>query len=622
MNKETIYSMVRIFIVTTIIGMVVILSGCDGFRIGNAFLEKPASEGVNKDTVFSNATFATELLTHAYETMFSGIGQPGAYDTRLMGDNAQLSALTDINEGYNTNNGAPQVYYYTGTYSADVEADDPTSMKYNFSDGQWSGIRDSYLFLENVDKVPNFDPHKKRRLKGEAWMIIAYHYARMFRNYGGMFWVDHVYKSDEDFDLPRMTAMATLDSIVAVIDRAIPKLPFYYPPNSPNLGRFTAAGAMGLKCRVLLFGASPLFNSNQPYLAGEAATKNLVWYGSYHPEMWQRAADACHDFLQENKERGMPYHLVQPENNSLKAKRLAFRHGYYDRDSPELIIQVRKGYKGQGGANGFPGSVINEGTACTTDNYVKMFSMADGTPIDKSGSGYDPSHPYEDRDPRLYETVLVNGMPYYNRKAQLWIGGKEHRSKNFRKTRTGYREYKFALDLRLSQGHPMEWPTLRLSEIYLSYAEALNEVNGHPTAKAYKYVNKVRNRVGLKNLQKTMKDPSSQEEFRKAVIRERVLELGYERVRWFDMVRWKMKDVFTKTLYGMRICKKGTPAAADGDCKDFGGYGRHESSKFIYTRFKLPTRYWAKHFSPKWYLSAFPTDEINKGYGIIQNPGW
>ena len=35
-----------------------------------------------------------------------------------------------------------------------------------------------------------------------------------------------------------------------------------------------------------------------------------------------------------------------------------------------------------------------------------------------------------------------------------------------------------------------------------------------------------------------------------------------------------------------------------------------------------PDRAWTNNFDPKWYLSAFPSDEINKGYGLIQNPGW
>jgi hypothetical protein len=91
------------------------------------------------------------------------------------------------------------------------------------------------------------------------------------------------------------------------------------------------------------------------------------------------------------------------------------------------------------------------------------------------------------------------------------------------------------------------------------------------------------------------------------------------------MTRWKLKDVFQKQLYGMRICKKGpggTPSnIIQQACYDR-GVGYHESNDYIYARFKLPKRAWQVNFSPKWYLEPFPRVEINKQYGLIQNPGW
>ena len=55
-------------------------------------------------------------------------------------------------------------------------------------------------------------------------------------------------------------------------------------------------------------------------------------------------------------------------------------------------------------------------------------------------------------------------------------------------------------------------------------------------------------------------------------------------------------------------------------------YGKTDQPvNFEYEKFELanPVRYWWKYgFDPKWYLSPFPQTEINKGYGLIQNPGW
>jgi hypothetical protein len=125
-------------------------------------------------------------------------------------------------------------------------------------------------------------------------------------------------------------------------------------------------------------------------------------------------------------------------------------------------------------------------------------------------------------------------------------------------------------------------------------------------------VNKVRNRVEVGDLRTGL----DQKEFRQAVLRERARELSYENVRWFDMIRWKRKNIFTEQLYGMEICKQGV---SDPELCGKSSYG---SNTYIYTRFKIKPRYWKKNFSPKWYLSAFPKDEILKGYGLIQNPGW
>jgi hypothetical protein len=227
--------------------------------------------------------------------------------------------------------------------------------------------------------------------------------------------------------------------------------------------------------------------------------------------------------------------------------------------------------------------------------------MADGTQIkDENEDEFYSSgnHPYQNRDPRLYETVLINGDEFQGRTAETYIGGRERTSKADRDMQSGYRMRKFLLDEESAFGRIAHFPYLRLPEIYLSYAEALNEINNGPTAEAYKYVNKVRNRVDIGDLPTGL----SKEEFQKRVMRERALEFGYEEVRWYDMVRRKRKKTFTKTLYGMDIHKK-------------------EDGSFTYDRFELPSRHWQDNWSPKWYLSPFPVDQVNLGY-LVQNPGW
>jgi len=583
--------------------LVVLLQGCDS--LGGSFLEEPPGQDVTRDTVFSDATSAKKFLWNAYRSLPYGPGEvSGPYNKRqVQGD--MLSSLTDINHSFLTSGGASKTYYEpTGIPFSSNQT------KYHYENGgAWNGIRQAHIFLENVGKVPNMDASTKARLKGEARMIIALHYTDMYRHFGGMPWVNQSFGPNDDFDAGRLTSRATLDSIVAVIDRAADDLPLRVNNPESESGRFTRAGALGLKCKVLLFGASPLFNDSAPYMQGEAASQEMVWHGEYDPGLWQRAADACGSAVEEIEG---PYHLVDTGS-----PREDFQNGYYQRQSPEVLISTRVRYRSPGGVGGcdfgcsyYYGSIINGGAGTTTQNYVDMFPMDDGTPIDES-SRYDPQNPYENRDPRLYETVLLSGDRYRERTAELWIGGRERPSRGTRATRSGYRMRKFVLDGESAFGTVVHFPWLRLSEVYLAYAEALNEANGGSTSEAYTYVNKVRNRVDLDDLPSGL----SQEEFREAVLRERALELGYEQTRWFDLIRWKREEDLTKPLYGMNICKKGkTPESA---CE--GSYG---SNEFIYDRVRLPTRLWQSDWSPQWYLSAFPSEEVNVVDGMVQNPGW
>ena len=150
------------------------------------------------------------------------------------------------------------------------------------------------------------------------------------------------------------------------------------------------------------------------------------------------------------------------------------------------------------------------------------------------------------------------------------------------------------------QNRPVQWPYLRLPEVMLSYAEAINEVEGPENALSY--VNEVRNRVGLSDLPSNI----GQSDLRKAILHERALEFGFEEVRWFDLVRWGRKEDFQKKLYG--LYSKGDKV--------------NNPTSFTFEPYELASRYWANNWDSKWYLAPIPQKEINKGYGMTQNPGW
>jgi hypothetical protein len=108
------------------------------------------------------------------------------------------------------------------------------------------------------------------------------------------------------------------------------------------------------------------------------------------------------------------------------------------------------------------------------------------------------------------------------------------------------------------------------------------------------------------------------------ILRERACELGLEDVRLFDMTRYKREDLFRKQLHGLKIYRNdgGGNTPWSGSTGNSSIYPK--PTKFTHEAFPLvnPSRAWWSNFSPKWYLSAFPPSEVNKKYGLTQNPGW
>ncbi|HLP73014.1 MAG TPA: RagB/SusD family nutrient uptake outer membrane protein [Bacteroidales bacterium] len=577
-------------------------TGCEKIKFGNEFLSKAPGIDVTQDTVFSKLEYAERFLWSAYRTIRYGLNTAdgGGKDDLLRRD--YLESITDICQSYLMDGGAVTNYYQAGLTSTEN-----SKSKYNLTqEGASEGIRKAYIFIDNIDRVPDCTAEYAKQLKAEALMVIACHYHEMFRNIGGAPYISHAYSVTETgITMPRLTAQATCDTIVALCDRAAKDLPWTVINPAEWDGRFTKAAAMGLKARVLLFNASPLFNADQPYLDGQASQQKLTWHGSYDVKRWKEAMDAAHDLIAQAEATG-EYKIYHKAGNTYRKD---FQDAYYLRGNGEMLISNRHMYKSpERASSSVPGYYfylsVTWGCGLVTQEGVDMFGMSNGLPITDPASGYNPNNPYVNRDPRLYETAVVNGDSYQGRTAELYIGGRERTNSTNTNAKTGYPMRKFILESNLATSYAsiVHWPYLRLAEIYLSYAEASNEFYGGPTAESYRCINVIRNRVGLPDLTPGM----TKEQFREACLVERACEFAFEEVRWYDLVRWKREDIFKKKLHGCDIKRTvvGPPAV------------------YTYTYWELMARYWQDHFSPKWYLSAIPANEVLKGYGLIQNPGW
>lgn len=591
--------------------LVVMTVSCEDFAVGEKFLQKPPSSDVTVDTIFSTAEYARKVLWYSYSLM--PYGYPTGYNFSTAMWYGILEGLTDLNDSNLSWDGVSMLYY-NGSYNAGSEdataSNGGSATKFRFtSRNSWKCIRHAWILIENVDRVPDMSDDEKSRLKAEAKIIIAIQYAEMLRHYGALPIVDRAI-DPEDTNLPkRATLQETVDFIVRLLDEAkdCPQLPWAIREDESDnwSGRLTRAAAMGLKLRVLLFVASPLFNSDAPYYDGEASQKLMTWFGNYDKKRWEAAVAAGEEFMKTMQKEGF-YNLVQTGEY-----RMAFRDGYYTRGTTESLISSRRHYR----TNNI-GAIMQSarwGAWCATKEYFDMFPMADGSDFDWNNPEH-AKNPFINRDPRLTETILLDGDKFGSGVADIrkqkaddkknYPKGADVGKKNVldgKSMATGLPARKFVLDRQGEyKNRVIHWPYLRLAEVYLSYAEALNEVGR--TADAYDYVNKVRARVGLGAL----KSGLTKEQFREAVLRERACEFGYEEVRFFDLIRWKREADFTKRLHGINIYRH----------KTTGEY------KFEFPA--LQQRAWQKAggFSAKWYLSAFPPKEVNKGYGLVQNPGW
>ena len=99
--------------------------------------------------------------------------------------------------------------------------------------------------------------------------------------------------------------------------------------------------------------------------------------------------------------------------------------------------------------------------------------------------------------------------------------------------------------------HHYQFPLLRLADLYLLYAEALNEVKGQPDEEVWYWVDLIREKAGLAGVVDSWQHaafnpnaPKDKNEMRKIIQKERLIELAFEGQRFWDIRRWKIADQY------------------------------------------------------------------------------
>ena len=584
--------MKNLIIIISICIIYAMTSSCE--KMMGGFLDKPPGVDVTEDTIFSNRTQVETFVASIYQYgMHSYFGYPSGQANPDRG-----MFCSSSNEAEACANWYSSQKWNAGTISADNTNDTRWTRR-------WTAIRKVSVLLDRIDAAvgTEIDEAYKDQIKGEARFIRALNYFEMFKRYGGVAIIKDRVQLTDDFSIPRSTLQEVLDFILEDCDAAAGLLPNSYTTNF--LGRATKGAALALKAKTLLFAASPRFNTATPYL-DLGSNNNLICFGNYDVNRWQKAADAAKAVIDWAPSGGIALITDKGVNAN-------YRYQWEQYDNSEIILAEKTLFEvGQWGApwgDMSPVGVYNASSGQTgttvTLNFVRKYEKADGTPAvwDMVNGGSDLTSKMAGLDPRFAQTIAYN-MSYWNsQKPQIQIWQASTGVAQGVNTNTCYggfwlhKFYPAAINSITKWQWPPNCTLFQLNEQYLAYAEALNEAQG-PIAAAYTAVNAIRARSGMPALPAGL----TQAQFRDRIRNERAIELSFEDTHFFDVMRWLIAEnegEMQGSMWGIKI------------------YKIANSTEFQYVPYVFETRYWVKRM----YLMPFPTGEVKKGY-LVQNPGY
>ena len=578
----------------------------------------PADENNRQeDAMYEESKYAAGLLMYGYSRL--------PYATSTQTDVATDDAVTN-----NTNSNFLNMA--TGTWAAD---NDPMS--------QWNSCKDGiqYVnkFLTIVDKVkwaPSAASKQQMfidRQKGEAYGLRALFYYYLLQAHGGYADDDQLYgvplltepeDGSSDFNQPRALfsdcvkqCFADCDSAMKYlptdyVDLSVDEIPAKYKElgaestgynlvfGSRSKGLMSGKIAEAIKAQVALLAASPAFRDQSGVTSAEAAElcANVL-----------KRIDGLNGFDKDGSIWYKNHSKLDPSASEM----------------PEILWRADRSKDANQERENFPPTLYGNGRVNPSQNLVDAFPMRSGRPITDPKSGYDPKNPYANRDPRLSDDILYNGVTFRN---TLIITGtypndKDESLDNINygntSTRTGYYMKKL-LNEKVSplQSSLVEqyhiYPRIRYTEMFLAYAEAANDAWGpkaDPTGvgfTAYDVIKAIRQRAGLGKDEIGFDLPegdayleecaADQAKMTELIRNERRIELCFENKRFWDLRRWKMP--LNETVKGIMI-------------------DRNDEGELSYKVIDVEERKYDSSY--QWY-GPIPKSEVLKWSNLKQNKGW
>lgn len=630
-----------------------------GFASCTDYLDKTPDSNVSSDQAFKNFTNFQGYVEEMYNCIPSKESNYWCTTFNWGEDEIMNTGLGDSHVTAHFDLGDYRHWY--GDQQSFLHTDDlnPTKTdKYSHSlEHAWYCIRKCNLGLANLDKMTDCTQEEKNIIKGQLLFFRAWWHEEMIAFFGGMPYVDTVLDGSQALTLPRLTYQECAKKCAEDFRAAADLLPNDWDKTAvgkKTLGknelRITKVCALGYMGKVLLWAASPLNNLK----AEVGASKNGDTY-KYNVELAAQAADALGEALAQVNSGKTPYALAEYKYSNIydhvakDGSKSNFSEIFYTTGknwkqpgSTEAIL--RGPYIGENSSNwnftklwGPKLNGIVEHDALIhqpTANYVNYYGMANGLPLDDPDSGFDPKHPFKNRDPRFYHDIVFDGFKYINmtiakeeddyqfKYIQMYTGS-NLRSSASQGCRTGYYCQKLVPHQANKYDGMYNWggalqcdlPYMRLADLYLMYAEAGAAVQGanYKSSKldltAVDAINVLRNRVDAGHV--ADKFVADQKKFMDEVRRERAVELAFEGFRWNDLQRWLLLTEYPYNIKTSQEFKRvGNYDFTKNDPRDAEVTGWSE--KRIVTR----------DFSEKHYLLPLKESDVYLYPEFGQNPGW
>lgn len=622
-------------IYTLLIALLCFVSSCDYLGVSDQL----AGGLQNTEQVFDNVSYTKRW----YANVFAGI--------------PDYSGINSVNVGAFKNP-------WTGMCD-ELVVGYGNSSKYNNSDRNaanmgfhrygdcYKYIRQANIFLQKAHPIMTTGTQGDQLLEDELTQMKAnvrfmrafYHYL-LFEQYGPIILVkDKIYNATEDQDVPRNTVdevIEYIDSELTAVASELTQEPIF--EDKDYRAWPTKGVALAVRAKLWLYAASPLLNGGYREALSVTNPDGTRLFPDYDAGKWEKALAACKDFIDYAEAGRYELYKEYKDDNGAVIDPDKSVYNLFQKYTHEIIWATANNDWGGMNGDAFDRRIAPRceknglGSTGVTQELVDAFYMKDGFPV--SATAYLPqstlyqeegygtykdqndnfskkytnvtvSNRYLNREPRFYNTVFFNGRQWpVSCNQVLFYDGGNSGVQEGQATLTGYMLFKrFNRSVSLTNpGVASQFrPSIifRLADFYLMYAEAANEVNPND-ARVLKYLNLVRERAGLPDIETLNPAIRGNQELQRAAIqRERQIELATEGQRYFDVRRWMIADKNGEGrqngyVHGMNV------RGESNDKEDFNRIV--EASQIVFNR--------------KMYLYPMPDSEMRKTKNLVQNPGW